>query len=122
MSYDVAVWDGERPTDNQEAIETFERLMDADEARGDDEPAEPLTERIDAFLTDLLARWPDIDEPGGEESPWAMSGVREDASGPVCYLTMSNTPLLDEAVAYIAQLARRHGLVCFDPQFEEVLS
>ncbi len=122
MSYDVAVWDGDRPANDHEAMETYERLMDADEARSEDEPGEPPTPRIDAFLTDLLTRWPDLHEPGGEASPWAMSGVREDASGPVCYLCMTNTALLDEAVSYISQLARRHGLVCFDTQFEEVIS
>lgn len=120
MSYDVAVWDGSRPANDDEAIETFERLMDADEAR-DDEHGEPLTPTIDAFLADLLARWPDLDEPSGEGSPWAISGIREDASGPLCYLCMTNTPLLDEAVAYIAELARKHGLVAFDPQVEEVI-
>ncbi len=76
MSYDVAVWDGGRPANDDEAIETYECLMDADDARGD-ESGEPPTAGIDAFLADLLARWPDLDDPGGEGSPWAMSGIRE---------------------------------------------
>ena len=51
-----------------------------------------------------------------------MSGLSADASGRLCYLCMTNTPLLDEAVEHIADLARKHGLVCYDPQFEEVIS
>jgi hypothetical protein len=122
MTYDVAVWEGKRPSDD-EAGEMLERLMDAAEARDESGmPPEPPTPGIAAFMSDLLDRWPDIDQPDGENSPWAMSGLREDASGALCYLCMTNTPLLDEAVAYIAELARKHGLICYDPQFEEVIS
>ncbi len=49
-------------------------------------------------------------------------GYPGDASGPLCYLCMTNTPLLDEAVAYIGELARKHGLVAFDPQAEQVIT
>lgn len=121
MGYDVAVWDGDRPVSNEQAIQIYERRMDVDDARAD-KPGEPPTPRVDTFLAELLARWPDLDRPGGEGSPWAMSGVRESASGPFCHLCLIDSPFLDQVVEYIARLAHAHGLVCFDPQLEEVIS
>lgn len=123
VTYDVAVWDGDRPANAEAASDTLDRLLDAEEARAEAGlPQAPLSAGLDAFLSDLLDHWPEIDQPNGQNSPWAMSDLREDASGQVCYLCMTTSPLLDEAVAYIAALARKHGLVCFDPQVEEVIS
>jgi hypothetical protein len=122
MSYDLVVWEGSRPSSRSEAERTYEELMDADDKRGDqDMPAEPLTPGIDALLTDVTMRWPDgIDVD--ESAPWAMCPLRDGASGGVAIFCMTVSPLLDEVVAYIAQLARRHGLTCYDPQREEVIS
>ena len=122
MSYDLVVWEGNPPASSSEAERTFEELMDADEARADRElPPGPLTPAIDALLRDLTTCWRDgIDMD--ESSPWAMSHLRDAASGRLAYFTMSTSPLLDEAVDYIAHVARGLGLVCYDPQREEIIS
>ena len=57
MTYDVAVWEGRRPSDDGEAGEMLDRLMDAEEARQDSGATpEPPTPGISAFLSDLLER------------------------------------------------------------------
>lgn len=122
MPFVLAVWEGPRPTNSDEAGETLDRLMDADDERVDGAPARPLAPGVDAFLTDLLGRWPDLGRSAGESSPWAMSAIRERASGELLLLSLRNSPELDEVVHHIAALARKHGLVCYDPEVETVIS
>jgi hypothetical protein len=116
MSFDLAVWEGERPVSDAHAAATFERLMDRMEA-GDHEPP---TERISAYVSALLDRWPDIDDDGGEDSPWADGPLIGNALGSSIYFAMVWSRA-EEASAYAAQVAEEHGLVCFDPQSERLL-
>jgi hypothetical protein len=113
MSFDLAVWEGDRPSDDKAAAAEYGRLMDQLEA---DELGEP-TPRIRAYVEALLARWPDIDE--ADDSPWATSPLMEEASGPLVYFPMVFSRA-DEAAAFAASVAREHGLVCFDPQSESL--
>lgn len=53
----------------------------------------------------------------GYRSPWASPPLIAEASGPMVYLLMSYSQA-EEVSEYAAQLARSHGLVCFDPQGE----
>lgn len=108
MSYDLAVWEGERPSDDADATVQYEALM----ARMDQDESPP-TPRIRAFVEALLERWPDIDDD--EASPWADSPVMGNAVGPIVYFAMVFSRA-EEASAYAAQLAHAHGLVCYDPQ------
>ncbi|MFJ8623743.1 hypothetical protein ACIRD3_12985 [Kitasatospora sp. NPDC093550] len=110
MSYDLAVWEGERPRD-EDAAAVYEELCER-HLESEDVSAEP-TPRIEAYVEALLARYPD-DVPG---SPWASPPVMDEASGPIVYLVMSYRRA-EEASAYAAALARAHGLVCYDPQGE----
>jgi hypothetical protein len=111
MSYDLAVWEGELPSDDISASQTYESLMDRMEDGG---PVE-ATPRIRAYVDALLARWPDIDVD--ESSPWATSPLAGEARGALVYFSMVYSRA-DEASGFAAQLAREHGLVCFDPQLE----
>jgi hypothetical protein len=61
MSYDMAVWEGERPAGDAEAGETLSALYDRFlEAEGIDVAP---TDRIRRYVEALLDRWPD-DEDG----------------------------------------------------------
>ena len=115
MTYDLAVWHGERPADD-EAAAVFEalcdRYLDADEPIP---PVAPIRQYVEA----LLAHWPDLNEEGGEGSPWAGSPLLDEAAGPIIYLTIV-WGRAEEASAYAAELARARGLVCFDPQAERL--
>jgi hypothetical protein len=109
MSYDLAVWEGDRPSDDVGAAAHYGSLMDRMESGELGEP----TPRIRAYVEALLARWPDIDQ--SEDSPWASSPLMGEASGPLVYFPMVFSRA-DEASTFAAALARDHGLVCFDPQ------
>lgn len=112
MSYDLAVWDGERPLDNHHAgsayDELYERYLESDDV------VVPPAPRIVAYVEALVERYPDdVDR----SVVWASSPVIDEASGPIVYLLMSYGKA-EEASEYAASLAREHGLVCFDPQRE----
>lgn len=111
MSYDLAVWDGDRPLDNHHAGSTYdelyERYLESDDVVLPPEP------RITAYVQALLARYPDNER----SVVWASPPVLDEASGPIVYLLMSYGKA-EEVSEYAAALAHEHGLICFDPQGE----
>jgi hypothetical protein len=117
MSYDLAVWQGDRPDDDDDALAQFEALYERYVgARGKVEP----TPRIAAYVTALLDRYPDINTKAGyDASPWASAPLMSEASGPLIYFPMVSSRG-DEASVWAAQVAEEHGLVCFDPQTEQL--
>lgn len=118
LSYDLAVWAGDRPVDAEAAGELVETLLDALEA---DEPVPP-SPTIVAFMDDVLALWPDGDT-GRDDFPWAVAPVMpESASGGTAYLNLTVHDRIDSMVADIARLAREHGLQAYDPQTGELVT
>jgi hypothetical protein len=112
VSYDLAVWEGDRPDSDEAALAMFRDLCDRYlEADLTPEP----TPRIKRYAEALLARWPDIDEAAAESSPWASAPLIEEAIGPVMYFPIAYSEA-EEVSAFAATLAWAHGLVCFDPQ------
>jgi hypothetical protein len=116
VSYDLAVWEGQRPADDEAAGVIFEELY-AHYIKSDIEV--PPTERIRAYGEALLARYPDIDED--ESSPWSTAPLIGEAVGPLMYFPMVYSRC-DEVSAWAAQTAVEHGLVCFDPQLGRLRS
>ncbi|WP_215449239.1 hypothetical protein [Streptomyces sp. ATCC 21386] len=110
MSYDLAVWDGARPLDDEQAGSVYDELcarhLESDEA------AAPPTPAVVAYVEALLRRYPD-DIDG--DTVWASPPVMDEASGPIVYLVMSYRAA-QEVLDHAASLAREHGLVCYDPQ------
>ncbi|KQX66197.1 hypothetical protein [Angustibacter sp. Root456] len=121
MSYDLAVWEGTVPATVSEASAEYERRMDAMEAaleRPDGPP--PASPAIRAFVEAALSRYPALDEDTGPECPWASSPLIDEAIGDLIYfpLTFSGAEIARDE---LADLARAHGLVCYDPQIEALL-
>jgi len=116
MSYDLAVREGDRPPDDRAGkaayLEHAKLLEDADLA----DPIPPMP-RIRAYVEALLDRWPDFDEH--DESPWASSPLMSEAIGSFIYFPMVYS-MAEEASAFAAELARQHGLVCYDPQLDRL--
>ncbi|MEV0040087.1 hypothetical protein [Streptomyces sp. NPDC050804] len=112
MTYDLAVWEGERPTDDKTAGRVFSELYDR---YIDGEVEEPPSERIAAYVSALLQQWCDITEDDEDTSPWSTAPLIDEASGPLIYFAM-RWSMADEASAYAAALADSMGLVCFDVQ------
>ncbi|WP_406131649.1 hypothetical protein [Streptomyces sp. NBC_00989] len=112
MSYDLAVWEGDRPLDDRQAgliyDELYERYLESDDV------VVPPAPCIVAYVEELVARYPDNAD---RSVVWASPPVIEEASGPIVYLLMSYGKA-EEVSEWAATLAREHGLVCFDPQGE----
>lgn len=79
-------------------------------------PSPPLA----AFLNELLEQFPRLDDNDDPRSPWAVGPEPGDINGDLAYLNMTFSGA-DAAVEGVAALARKHGLVCFDPQAERLL-
>ncbi|GIF51117.1 hypothetical protein DFJ67_0286 [Asanoa ferruginea] len=112
MTYDLAVWEGERPADDVAASEAFEALyktyIDSDETH-------PPSARIHSYVSALLARYPDMDDDNDDVCPWSSAPLLDEATGPIVYFPM-RWSMADDVSAWAAQLAADHGLICFDPQ------
>ncbi|MFJ6799139.1 hypothetical protein [Streptomyces sp. NPDC091268] len=116
MSYDLAVWEGDRPADDKSPGRIFSALYDR---YVDSEVEEPATERIAAYVAALLERWCDITEDEEDTSPWSTGPLIGEASGPFIYFPM-RWSMAEEASAYAAALAESMGLVCFDVQQDRI--
>ncbi|MFD7873644.1 hypothetical protein ACFV5G_05860 [Streptomyces sp. NPDC059766] len=111
MSYDLAVWDGDRPLDDDQAGSTYDELYKRYLESYD--VVVPPVPSVVAYVEALLTRYPDDDG----SVVWASPPVIEEASGPMVYLLMSYGKAA-EVSEYAAALAHEHGLVCFDPRGE----
>lgn len=116
MSYDLVVWEGELPADDKAGEKVY--LEHIAPQLDSYDPANPIppTPRIKAYVEALLQRWPDIDE-NEDNSPWSTCPLMSEAVGSFIYFPMTFN-MADEASAYAADLAQKHGLVCYDPQLE----
>lgn len=117
MSYDLAVWEGERPTDNAAATKCFADLYDR--YMDTEEPAVAPVDRITAFVVALLGRWPDPTEIDDDDSPWSAGPLIGAACGPLIYFSMSWS-MAEEASAHAAEVASSLGLNCFDPKARQL--
>lgn len=113
MSYDLAVWEGERPADDAAAGQRFTDLYD--KYIDADGPDVPPTKQIAAYVAALLERWPDLTEDEDDISPWSTGPLIGEASGPLIYFPM-RWSMAEEASAYAAEVASSMGLNCYDPQ------
>jgi hypothetical protein len=118
VTYNLAGWEGEQPDSDEAAAATFRDLCDRYlETAVEREP----TARIRSYVEALLARWPDIDDTAGESSPWASAPLINEAIGPVMYFPTVYSQA-EEASTYAATIAWAHGLICFDPQQDQLMA
>ncbi|MFJ4672511.1 hypothetical protein [Kitasatospora purpeofusca] len=119
MSYDLAVWEGERPAGDAAARAVFADLHGEFMGGRGVEP----TARIGQYVAALVARWPDLgaDDEDEDASPWSDGPLIANASSPLFYFGMVFSKY-QEAAAYAVDVARSAGLVCFDPQDGRLLT
>lgn len=113
MSYEVAVWDGPAPLSNAHAASECERLVGL-------RAQAAATATIASFVEKLLAVHPDLDRPGGKDSPWSDGPLLAHADGPMIYFGLK-PELVDDALELIETTAAADGLVAFDPQLSQLL-
>jgi hypothetical protein len=111
MAYVLAVWEGARPATDFEALAIYDRLSQ----ELDNHPQVAAGPAITAYVHDLLARWPDILDEEGADSPWSDGPLIDNASGPLVVFGMVWSQAA-EASTYCVEVAERHGLVCLDPE------
>jgi hypothetical protein len=119
VSYNLAVWEGERPDSDAAARVVFTDLRgEFTGGRG----VEP-TARIRKYVETLVARWPDLspDDEDEDASPWSDGPLIGNANGPLFYFGMVFSKY-QEAAAYAVDVARSLGLNCFDPQDGRLLT
>ncbi|MFF0152383.1 hypothetical protein [Micromonospora sp. NPDC005203] len=114
MSYDLAVWEADRPANDEAAGEAYDALYQ----RYFESEDQPPTPRIRAYVDAVVARWPDPYGHDAELHPLS-NGLIDQTSGPMVYFTMRFSRS-DEVSAAAARIAAEHGLVCYDPQWEEL--
>jgi len=110
VTYNIAVWEADRPATNAAADQAFWELLDQMHSR-----SEPPTEKIRAYVESLLDLWPDITDERGDDSPWADGPLMNNANGNAIYFSLVFS-MAEEASGVVGQLAQQHGLVCYDPQ------
>ncbi|MFI5688620.1 hypothetical protein [Streptomyces sp. NPDC051636] len=118
MSYDLAVWEGAPPADDEAAGKLFDALYDQYVAADEEVPPTPA---ISAYVSALLDQWPDLTEDEDDISPWSTEPLINEASGPFIYFPMRYS-MADEAREYAANVAASMGLVCYDPQHSQLLT
>ncbi|WP_030703245.1 MULTISPECIES: hypothetical protein [unclassified Streptomyces] len=116
MSYDLAVWEGDRPADDKTAGRVFDDLYDR---YIECEVVEPPSERIAAYVAALLERWCDLTEDEEDTPPWSTGPLIGEATGPLIYFPM-RWSMAEEASAYAADVAESMGLICFDVQHKRL--
>ena len=119
MSYDLAVWEGERPANDFVAAIELKRLYQR--YLGEASDRQDPTPRIVAFAAALLARYPDLDPDAGDDdmSPWSTAPLIDEASGPLMYFPMLWSRS-EQVSAVAAQIAAEHELNCYDPQWHQL--
>ncbi len=119
MTYDLAVWEGERPHESA-AGATFTALYDQYIGQDDSTPLEP-TPAIRAYVEALLDQWYEMGDPRDvdDTSPWSTAPLIDNARGPIIYFAMRYS-MANEVSAACARMAAERGLVCFDIQWNEL--
>jgi hypothetical protein len=115
VSYELAVWEGSPPPSNEAAMAIYTELI----ARLEDDAVEAPSDRIRQYVDALVAKWPDMTDDEGTDSPWADGSMPGTAIGSAIYFSMSWS-CAAQASHFAADLAAEHGLVCFDPQTESL--
>lgn len=112
MSFDLAVWYPHQQLSSEAALRVYQNLCESDLSGLKPHPA------IDAFYDELTARHPELDDIPEDQlddhdlCPWSVAHDRSD-----CHLIICSVWSKAEYVhEFVHQLARKHGLIVFDPQ------
>ncbi|MFJ9389176.1 hypothetical protein ACIRON_10185 [Nocardioides sp. NPDC101246] len=118
MSLDLMVFANDGPA----SIADAERLLDleADGEEWHEPPEDEVDPRVRAFLRDIFASYPPLESLSDDElgsSVWSVTPGPDTRLSTYLCMSFASPP---GVVNLIARLARRHGLVLYDPQTEEI--
>src|SRR4051812_28117966 len=108
MSMDLIAWKEPAVASEEDAAAVVRRSNESDDAA-----VFAPSEDVLRFYDELMARFPAVDrESTPEEDPWASAPERSDR-----VIEMSlRWSVPDQTLDAIVALARKHGLVLYDPQ------
>ena len=114
MGYQLLVWEGERPADDETAGRTCREMFRKYFVGEGFEPTQAIREYVEA----LTQRWPEDEEHfSSDESPWKFPPLIDEATGPAVFLNLRFG--VGERAAYVmAEMAEERGLVAFDLYME----
>lgn len=116
MSFDLGVWSSNSAVAERRATQIYEGLC-----RGERRSELIVSPAVAAFYQELTDKWPEIDAVAEDQDdtavcPWSCALDHSDD-----HVLMSCVWSQAENVyPYVQVLARKHGLVFFDPQSDEV--
>jgi len=102
VSFDLLVWDADRPPTIDQAKSRFDQLC------ADQDATQVPSVRVTAFVEESERRWPS----GPENDPAPFTGQRRPSGFMAQIAPEEATALYGEW----AEMAERHGLVLYDPQ------
>jgi hypothetical protein len=109
MSFDLAVWRSEHTPSDTEARGIYGALLNDMCGAGPKEPG------IEEFYTDLTRRYPELDDVPEDGVDQCPGSVKLNRSGH--HVIMSAVWSRSKEIRAVAlELARKHGLILFDPQ------
>lgn len=114
MSFDLAVWSSKTVPTHAEGLETYRLLCNDMCGGGPEEPG------IKELYEELTRRYPEVDtvpEDELDDCPWSVELSRSGHHLIMCV----QWPRSNEVRAFVLELARKHGVVLFDPQKSKVL-
>jgi hypothetical protein len=111
MSYDLAFWKSVEVPSLADSARLYTALMEG--GAGVVPRSEGL---LSAFYTELVRAYPDLTEENAAESPWSTPVWRTDEYV-VCSFAHSR---VQEMTEYLLPLSSQLGLLCFDPQSEQM--
>jgi hypothetical protein len=109
MSFDIAIWRSNERLTDKAAQAIYLQLNDDDVSSVTADPS------LLSFYDDLDAMFPlcgELPDESLDESPWSWNCEPSQTH----YLLGLRGPKANEALTAVTRLARKHGLVLFDPQ------
>ena len=107
MSFDLAIWAGDQPANNQAARSTFDLLMENWE-----EPVPP-DPRVVKCMKEITGFYPDDWRGMILGSVWTSPPLTP--HGSILYMNL-RWGVSNNVMDVVASTAHKHGLICFDPQ------
>jgi hypothetical protein len=114
MTYDLSVLAVEPDADPTEIKARYDHCHSFTEPHYEGE----LDERIVNFYGELAARYPDH-RPFAPDTPWMDTPLGLGVDHVSMHISYGARGT--DAIPFIVELAHRHGLVVYDPQFDEIL-
>jgi formylmethanofuran dehydrogenase subunit E-like metal-binding protein len=106
MSFDLAFWYADGPVNAVQALATYEAIL------REEPDCVAANSAVARFNADVVSVFPDLTAENMNDSPWSSPLYSSDAFA-VASINWSRQAVMLQA---LIALAKKHGLICYDPQ------